>query len=84
MARVHWTDERLDTAFRALRADIGGLRVELHADMGSLRSELHADMGSLRREIHSEFAELRRQLFASAVAIIVALVGVIGALLIAG
>ena len=92
MARTHWTDDRLESTFhdlgaemRSLRselhADMEALRNELHVDMGTLRSELHADMGALRGELQSEFADLRRQLLAGSVAIIVALIGVIGAVL---
>ena len=46
--------------------------------------DLRGDIDSLRTEIHAEFADLRRQLFAGSVAIIVALIGVVGAVLIAG
>jgi hypothetical protein len=71
MARTYWTDERIDSAFGELRDEMRGLRTELSGEIGGLRSDMHR-----------EFTDLRRQALTAAVAVIVALMGVIGAILV--
>ena len=47
---------------RVLRAEIGGLRAELHGEAGSLRAELHGEAGGLRAELHGEVGALRTEM----------------------
>ena len=83
VARTYWTDERLDSAFGELRQELREFRMEVRSDMTSLRTELRADSAGFRGDVHRELADLRRQALAASVAIIVALLGVVGAVLVA-
>jgi hypothetical protein len=67
MERAAWTDERLDDLAR--RVDAGFARVD-------------ADLRELRHELRSEIGGLRLALLRVGGGIIVALVGVIGAVLV--
>lgn len=78
VARTYWTDERIDSAFGELRQELREFRGEMVAEMRALRTELHGDMAALRDDFH----DLRKQALTAAVAIIVALIGVIGAVLV--
>jgi hypothetical protein len=48
-----FTSEELATK-EFVRAEIAGLRAELHKEMGGLRGELRKEMGDLRAELHKE------------------------------
>jgi 3-dehydroquinate synthetase len=69
MERAAWTDERLDDLLEAVRT-------------GFARSD--QDIRDLRIEMHQEFASLRTVLFTFGGGIIVALIGVIAAILARG
>jgi hypothetical protein len=85
-----WTDERLDDLarrmdagfvrldrdLRDLRAEIGGLRVEMRQEIGGLRQEMGQEVGGLRQEI----ASLRGTMNRFGIGIMVALVGMIAAI----
>jgi len=82
--RETWTDERLDDLAEAMRSgfarvdeDIRDLRREIHDGFASLRTELRA-------ELHAEIGSLRNVMFAMNGGIIIALIGVIGAILARG
>lgn len=74
--RSTWTDERLDDLADAMRS--GFARVD--ADIRGMRTEMHEGFASLRVEI----ANLRNTMFAVGGGTIVALIGVIGAILARG
>jgi len=74
--RATWTDERLDDLAEGMRT--GFARVD--QDLRGLRGEMQEGFASLRAELHS----LRSQMFAFQGAIIIALLGVIGAILARG
>ena len=96
--RATWTDERLDdlaeamrTGFSRLDQDIRELRgemqegrAELRAEMQEGRAELRAEMQEGRAELRGEIQSLRSQMFAFQGATIIALIGVIGAILARG
>ena len=69
MERAAWTDERLDDLLETVRT-------------GFARSD--QDIRDLRVEMHQEFASLRAVLFTFGGGIIVALIGVIAAILARG
>ncbi len=87
MERAAWTDERLDDLAEAIRSGFGrldqanrDLRSDMNDGMGSLRGEIHL----LRAEMQQEFASLRAVMFTFGGGIIVALIGVIAAILARG
>ncbi|MCX7621041.1 MAG: hypothetical protein N2037_09390 [Acidimicrobiales bacterium] len=45
-----------------LRAEIAGLRTELHTEIGALRTELHDQVSGVRTELHTEIGALRSEL----------------------
>ena len=68
MARTYWTDDRLDSAFAELRQELREFRLEMRSELGAVRADI---------------SDLRKQMLAGSIAIIVALIGVIGAVLVA-
>jgi hypothetical protein len=74
VARVAWTDERLDDL--ANRMDAGFARVD--ADIRELRAEVRSEIGGLRAELGS----LRLALLRVGGGIMIGLVGVIAAILV--
>ena len=55
---AQWYDTRRN--FRALRAEIQGLREEFRYGIRSLRTEFRADVQGFRQEVRGDFADLRR------------------------
>ena len=47
---------------RALREEIGDLRIEMHEEIGGLREEMHQEIGGLREEMHQEIGGLREEI----------------------
>jgi hypothetical protein len=78
--RATWTDERLDDLAEAMRS--GFARVD--ADIRDLRAEMHEGFASVRAELGGEIRALRNTMFAFGGGIIIALIGVIGAILARG
>ena len=50
---VGWADVATRTDIRALQAEIGSVRSELHAEVGSLRTELRTEIALVRSEVAS-------------------------------
>jgi hypothetical protein len=91
MERAAWTDERLDdlaeamrTGFARMDQDIRDLRSEMHDGFSGLRSELHTEVAGLRSELHTEVDSLRLAIMRIGGGIIIALIGVIAAILARG
>jgi hypothetical protein len=98
MERGAWTEERLDDLVEGMRAgfarndqDMRDLRSEMHEGFGALRGEIGNVEGSLRGEIgnlesslRGEIDGLRRMMLNVGGGIIVALIGVIAAILARG
>lgn len=96
--RETWTDQRLDdladamrTGFSRVDEDIRDLRGEtrdgfasLRGEIAALRSELGGETASVRSDLGSEIRSLRNSMFAFGGGIIIALIGVIGAILARG
>lgn len=80
MERAAWTDERLDDLAEAVRT--GFARVD--QDIRDLRSEMHEGFESLSDRLGGEINELRRTMIGFGGGIIVALIGVIAAILARG
>jgi hypothetical protein len=76
VARVTWTDERLDDL--ANRMDAGFARVD--ADIRELRMELRSGIGGLGAELRAEIDGLRLTLLRVGGGIMIGLVGVIAAI----
>lgn len=86
-SRSTWTDERLDDRFDHIDAELAHLRVEMRqgfsetrAEIGTLRGELQSEVGGLRGEIN----DLSTVMIRSNLAMMVALIGVIAAILVRG
>lgn len=79
-ARSTWTDERLDDLCEAVRT--GFARVD--TDFRDLRAENREEFAAIRTEMRDEFRMLRMSLFGVGGGVIVALIGVIGAILARG
>lgn len=98
MERTAWTDERLDHLAEAIRSgftrvdqDIRDLRSEMRDGFGSVRGEMREEFAAVRGEMREEFGslrgeinELRRVMIAVGGGILVALIGVIAAILARG
>ena len=91
MERATWTDERLDDLAEAMRTgfarvdqDIRDLRGEMHTGLTDLRTEMHTGLTDLRTEMNTGFADLRKVMFTFGSGIILALIGVIAAILARG
>lgn len=87
MERAAWTDERLDDLAESIRSgfarvdqDLRDLRSEMHDGFASIGGDIGSSEGTLRGEIN----ELRRVLIGVGGGIIVALIGVIAAILARG
>jgi len=80
MERGTWTDERLDDLAEAIRT--GFVRVD--EGIRGLRSEMRQEFASVRGEFAAEFRSLRTSIFAVGGGIVVALIGVIAAILAQG
>jgi hypothetical protein len=76
MERAAWTDERLDDLAEAMR--YGFARVD--QDIRDLRSEVHDGFTSVRSEVN----DLRRMIMGFGSGILLALIGVIAAILARG
>ncbi|MBM3667758.1 MAG: hypothetical protein FJW90_09830 [Actinobacteria bacterium] len=76
MERAAWTDERLDDLADSIRNGFA----RLDQDMRDMRGEV----SSLRAEMQQEFSSLRAVLFSFGGGIILALIGVIAAILARG
>jgi len=76
MERAAWTDERLDDLADSIRNGFA----RLDQDMRDIRGEV----SSLRAEVQQEFSSLRAVLFSFGGGIILALIGVIAAILARG
>ncbi len=59
--------------FQALRAEMSGLRAEVHDDLGALRAETHADS----RSLWSEIAASRRRLLTLQVTTVLGFIAVL-------
>ncbi|HEX2358635.1 MAG TPA: hypothetical protein VHH72_02330 [Solirubrobacterales bacterium] len=87
MERSAWTDERLDDLAEAMRsgfARVDGDIRDLRGEVGALRTELRSEMGMLRSELGGQIEGLRMLLLRIGGGLIVALVGVIAAILARG
>jgi hypothetical protein len=87
MERSAWTDERLDDLAEAMRsgfARVDGDIRDLRGEVVSLRTELRSEMGMLRSELGGQIEGLRMLLLRIGGGLIVALVGVIAAILARG
>lgn len=87
MERAAWTDERLDDLSESVRSGFGrvddevrAVRTEMHGGFTALRTEMHEGFTELRGEIN----ELRRVMLGVGGGIILALIGVIAAILARG
>ena len=76
MERAAWTDERFDDLADSIRNGFA----RLDQDMRDMRGEV----SSLRAEVQQEFSSLRAVLFSFGGGIILALIGVIAAILARG
>jgi 3-dehydroquinate synthetase len=79
-ARTTWTDERLDDLLENVRT--GFTRVD--TDLRDQRAETRAEFAALRAEMRDEFQTLRIALLSIGGGVIVALIGVIGAIIARG
>lgn len=98
MERAAWTEERLDDLAESIRAGFGrldqdsrDLRSDLNDGLSDLRGETHEGMAGLRGEIQvlrtemqHEFSSLRTVMFTFGGGVILALIGVIAAILARG
>jgi 3-dehydroquinate synthetase len=80
MERAAWTDERLDDLAEAMRT--GFARVD--QDIRDLRGEMREGFDSLSDRLGGEINELRRTMIGFGGGIIIALIGVIAAILARG
>jgi hypothetical protein len=79
-ARTTFSDERLDDLLENVRT--GFTRVD--TDLRDLRAETRAEFAALRAEMRDEFRTLRVALLSIGGVVILALIGVIGAILARG
>jgi hypothetical protein len=87
MERAAWTDERLDDLAEAMRTGFDRVHQDLRdlrGDVTAVRSEGRDDIATLRTEIHSGFDRLNSKMDRFGGGIIIALIGVIAAILARG
>jgi hypothetical protein len=87
MERAAWTDQRLDDLAEAMRT--GFARVDqdirdLRAEVAGLRVQMHDGFGELRGEVNDLRAEFRTVMLRIGGGVIVGLIGVIAAILASG
>jgi 3-dehydroquinate synthetase len=85
--RAAWTDERLDDLAEAIRSGFGRLdqdNRDLRSDMNAGLTGLRGEIQTLRTEMQHEFSSLRTVMFTFGGGIILALMGVIAAILARG
>ena len=79
---------RVDQDIRDLRGEmhtgLTDLRAEMHTGLTDLRTEMHTGLTDLRTEMNTGFADLRKVMFTFGSGIILALIGVIAAILARG
>jgi hypothetical protein len=80
MERSAWTDARLDDRFDHVDSELANLRTEMREGFAEVRGE----MGGMRSELGGQIEALRITLFRGHIAMMVALVGVIAAILARG
>ena len=83
MERAAWTDERLDDLAEGQRSGFGRLDQDIRGVRGEV-SELRGEMNAGFRSLRSEIGELRTAINRFGGGMIVALVGVIAAILARG
>jgi hypothetical protein len=84
-------EERMDGGFRDVRAEIGGMRAEMHTQIGEVRAEIggmgaqmHTQIGEVRDSVfsvHQDISGLQRTLIQTATAMFGALFGMIVAII---
>jgi hypothetical protein len=94
MERAAWTDERLDDLAESMRAgfarvdqDIRDLRSEMRQGFTQVRSEMREGFGEVRGElsgVRGEINDLRLMMIRVGGGVMIALVGVIAAILARG
>ena len=91
MERGAWTDDRLDDRFNhidteiaGLRADIREIRAELGARIDALGAQVQGEFQSLRSELHAEIRDLRSLTLRLYSGTLVAMAGLIAAVLARG
>jgi hypothetical protein len=69
-------EQRMDVGFRDVRAEIGGMRAEMHAEIGEVRdsvTSVHQDISGLQRTL----IQTATAMFGALFGMIVAIIGVI-------
>jgi hypothetical protein len=80
MEGAAWTNERLDDLAKSMRSGFA----RMDQDIRDLRSEMHTGFGQVRTEINELRTEFRVVMFRAGTGIVLALIGVIAAILARG
>jgi 3-dehydroquinate synthetase len=87
MERAAWTDQRLDDLAEAMRTGFARVHQDirdLRAEVAGLRVQMHDGFGELRGEVNDLRAEFRTVMLRIGGGVIVGLIGVIAAILASG
>ena len=80
MERSAWTDKRLEDRFDHVDGDLSSLRTEVHGEFRAVRTEMREGFAEVRGEIN----DLRLIMIRFQGALLIALLGVIAAILARG
>ena len=91
MERSAWTDKRLEDRFDHVDGELSSLRTEMHDEFRAVRTEMREGFAEVRGEMREGFAEVRGELNDLRLimirfqgAMLIALLGVIAAILARG